>query len=275
MVLKLKMVLKRKHILNLIDPSPWPFAAALSAFILTSGGILYMHKFHFGFKLLKMGFYLMLFITFTWWRDIIREANFEDSHTFGESNQAEVKLIAKINVNRLKNTINPTQNIINLPINNFRQNHVMSKTSLCVRGFRTRSSVIGQDKLKVCFAPKGARFFSNNQITDGPNNHKTIKNIIFDMFLKYQFTICVEPKIPISHIIPLSILTCVFDSTYYLTLYWISILYILSTFVYNIAEKFPDSFGYRYLNFFKRYSSTEAFEKYCGNPLAASSKSGH
>jgi cytochrome c oxidase subunit 3 len=73
--------LKTKHLFHLIDPSPWPFAAALSAFILTSGGILYMHKFHFGFKLLKMGFYLMLFIMFTWWRDIIREATFEDSHT--------------------------------------------------------------------------------------------------------------------------------------------------------------------------------------------------
>ena len=32
-------------------------------------------------------------------------------------------------------------------------------------GFRTRSSLIAQDKLKVCFAPKGARFFSSNRTT--------------------------------------------------------------------------------------------------------------
>jgi hypothetical protein len=36
-----------------------------------------------------------------------------------------------------------------------------------------------------------------------------------------------------------------------------------------LAEKFPDSFGRRYLNFLKRHSSTEAFENYCGNSWGA------
>ena len=87
------------------------------------------------------------------------------------------------------------------------------------------------------------------------------------MFLKYQFTVCVKTKIPSSHLILLSLLTCVFDSFYYIALYWVSILYIISTLY--IAEKFPNSFGSWYLSFLKRHSSTEAFDKYCGNPWGA------
>jgi hypothetical protein len=121
--------------------------------------------------------------------------------------------------------------------------------------------------LKICSGLKGARLFTSKRFTVGPENNKTIKTILFDMFLKYQFSICVEPKIPLSHLIPLSLLTCIFGSLYYITIYWISISYILSTLY--LAEKFPNSFGSKYLNFLKRHSSTEAFEKYCGNPWGA------
>jgi len=144
----------------------------------------------------------------------------------------------------------------------FSPNHVMPDASL--RSFRARSSVIVQGKLKVYPGLKGARLFSSKRLIVGPENNRTIKTVLFDMFLKYQFTVCVEPKIPSSHLIPLSLLTCLFDSLYYITIYWISILYIL--FTLYIAEKFPSSFGSKYLNFLKRHSSTEAFEKYCGNP---------
>jgi hypothetical protein len=91
------------------------------------------------------------------------------------------------------------------------------------------------------------------------------KTILCDMFLKYQYTVCVKPKIPSSHLIFLSLLTCIFDSFYYIIIYWTSIGYILFT-IY-LVEKFPDSFGSWYLSFLKCHSSTEAFEKYCGNPL--------
>lgn len=187
------------------------------------------------------------------------------SYTCGESNQTEVKLIAKTSVNRLKSSVDPQQVVIDLPFNTIRRNHVMPEAF--TGSFRTRSSLIAQNKLKVCFAPKGARFFSSNRTTAGPENHRTIKTILCDMFLKYQFTICVEPKIPLSHLIPLSLLTCIFNSFYYIAVYWISIFYIISTLY--IAEKFPDSFGSRYLSFLKHHSSTEVFEKYCGNPWGA------
>jgi len=187
------------------------------------------------------------------------------SYTCGESNQAEVKLIAKTNVNRLKSTVDPTQTVKNLPTNSFRRNHVMPDASL--RGFWTRSSVIAQDNLKICSGLKGARLFTSKRFTVGPENNKTVKTILFDMFLKYQFSICVEPKIPLSHLILLFLLTCIFNSLYYIAIYWISILYILSTLY--IAEKFPNLFGSKYLSFLKHHSSTEAFEKYCGNPWGA------
>jgi hypothetical protein len=114
---------------------------------------------------------------------------------------------------------------------------------------------------------KLARGFHSTRENGDSENQKTIKTILFDMFLKYQFTVCTEPNIPSSHYIPLSLLTCAFGSLYYIVLYGLSISYILLT-VY-ISDKFPDSFGSRYLSFLKRYSSPEAFKKYCGNPFSA------
>jgi len=74
--------LKTKHSFHLVDPSPWPLVASLSAFFMTSGGVLYMHKFAGGGQLCLTGFALLLYVMYTWWRDIIREATFEEQHTF-------------------------------------------------------------------------------------------------------------------------------------------------------------------------------------------------
>jgi hypothetical protein len=110
------------------------------------------------------------------------------------------------------------------------------------------------------------------QFSSGPKvpcsrnkNERTIKVILFDMFLKYQYTVCVEPRIPSSHLIPLTLLTCLFDSAYYVTVYCVSIVYIVLTIF--LAEQFPKSFGTWYLDFLKRNSSDANFEKYCGNPF--------
>lgn len=74
--------LKTKHSFHLVDPSPWPLAASLGAFMLTTGGVLYMHRFFGGGQLLLTGLFLILYVMFTWWRDIIREATYEEQHTF-------------------------------------------------------------------------------------------------------------------------------------------------------------------------------------------------
>jgi cytochrome c oxidase subunit 3 len=73
--------LKTAHSYHLVDPSPWPIVASLGAFMLTSGLVLYMHKFLGGWELFITGFILILYVMYTWWRDVIREATFEDQHT--------------------------------------------------------------------------------------------------------------------------------------------------------------------------------------------------
>jgi cytochrome c oxidase subunit 3 len=73
--------LRTAHSYHLVDPSPWPLVASLGAFMLTSGLVLYMHKFIGGEKLLLTGFTLILYTMYTWWRDVVREATFEDTHT--------------------------------------------------------------------------------------------------------------------------------------------------------------------------------------------------
>lgn len=71
----------QKHPFHLVDPSPWPLVAAFAAFTLTSGGVLYMHNYSGGGSLLFTGFIFLLFVMFTWWRDIVREGTFEGQHT--------------------------------------------------------------------------------------------------------------------------------------------------------------------------------------------------
>jgi cytochrome c oxidase subunit 3 len=73
--------LKTTHSYHLVDPSPWPFVGAFGGFMLTLGGVLYMHKFSGGFNLFLTGFLTILFVMYAWWRDIVREATFEDTHT--------------------------------------------------------------------------------------------------------------------------------------------------------------------------------------------------
>ena len=74
--------LKTKHSWHLVDPSPWPLVASMGAFFMTSGGVLYMHSFSGGGRLFVTGFLTVLYVMYTWWRDIIREATFEEQHTF-------------------------------------------------------------------------------------------------------------------------------------------------------------------------------------------------
>jgi len=72
--------IKTKHHWHLVDPSPWPLMAAIGAFSMTSGGVLFMHRYIGGDLLLKTGFFITFFVMYTWWRDVIREATFEEQH---------------------------------------------------------------------------------------------------------------------------------------------------------------------------------------------------
>ena len=70
-----------QHSYHLVDPSPWPLVAALGAFMFTTGMVLYMHRFLDGGSLAFTGFVIILYVMFAWWRDIVREATFEEQHT--------------------------------------------------------------------------------------------------------------------------------------------------------------------------------------------------
>jgi hypothetical protein len=184
---------------------------------------------------------------------------------FTELSDSNALTIAKTSVDCLQSTLNSKYALKNFSFTAIRQTHVMSKAFS--GSFRTRIYLMAQNKPKICIGPKLIGIFSSNRTMTTLKDHRTIKTILFDMFLKYQYTVCVEPKTPLNHLIPLFLLTCLFHSFYYIIIYWISIFYII--FTLYLAEKFPDSFGSRYLNLLKRHSSTEAFERYCGNSWGA------
>lgn len=73
---------KTKHSWHLVDPSPWPFVTSVAAFSFFTGNVMYMHRYIGGGELALVGLLTILFVMYVWWRDIIREATFEDQHTY-------------------------------------------------------------------------------------------------------------------------------------------------------------------------------------------------
>lgn len=71
----------QRHPFHLVDPSPWPFVASLSAFGCVTGLTMYMHVFIDGIYILLIGLSGLLLTMFVWWRDVVREATFEGHHT--------------------------------------------------------------------------------------------------------------------------------------------------------------------------------------------------
>ncbi len=69
----------KSHPYHMVDPSPWPLVGTISAFTIAVGGIWFMHDGP--WALLALGFALLLFTFYGWWRDVIREANSGIHHT--------------------------------------------------------------------------------------------------------------------------------------------------------------------------------------------------
>lgn len=74
--------LNTTHQFHLVDPSPWPFLASFGGFLLTIGFVSYIHQFLGGWSLFLNGLLIILYVMYVWWRDIIREATYEEHHTF-------------------------------------------------------------------------------------------------------------------------------------------------------------------------------------------------
>ena len=70
-----------KHPYHLVDPSPWPIAGAVSAGLLTTGLVMFMHHVTGWEFLLPLGVVGILATMFLWFRDVIDEATFRGFHT--------------------------------------------------------------------------------------------------------------------------------------------------------------------------------------------------
>ena len=71
----------QKHPFHLVDPSPWPFVTSVGALSMTIGFAMYAHSYSGGLYCFFTGFATILFVMFVWWRDIIREAEYQGHHT--------------------------------------------------------------------------------------------------------------------------------------------------------------------------------------------------
>jgi cytochrome c oxidase subunit 3 len=71
---------KPNHPYHLVDPSWWPVVGALGAGAFTGGMVLYMHD-KVGFWGVLPGIFMILGTMVGWWRDVIKEAEFQGHHT--------------------------------------------------------------------------------------------------------------------------------------------------------------------------------------------------
>ena len=61
-----------KHPYHLVDPSPWPAVGAAAALVAAYGFVQFMHDE--GIAIFLVGMAGILFTMFSWWRDVVREA---------------------------------------------------------------------------------------------------------------------------------------------------------------------------------------------------------
>ena len=71
----------KHHPYHLVDPSPWPLMGAFAALLLTFGAVVYMHDATGGPWIAIAGAILVAATMVVWWRDVVREATFENHHT--------------------------------------------------------------------------------------------------------------------------------------------------------------------------------------------------
>ena len=69
------------HPYHLVDPSPWPFIASLGCFFFTFGNVMYFHGYNGSLYLTLTGLFTIIYVFYTWLRDVTREATYEGQHT--------------------------------------------------------------------------------------------------------------------------------------------------------------------------------------------------
>jgi cytochrome c oxidase subunit 3 len=72
----------KHHDYHLVDPSPWPAVGAVSAFLLAVGLIGWLHNMFTGAPLVfGAGVIGIAYTMVAWWRDVIKEAQYQGHHT--------------------------------------------------------------------------------------------------------------------------------------------------------------------------------------------------
>jgi cytochrome c oxidase subunit 3 len=72
----------KQHDYHLVDPSPWPIVGSISAFVLAVGLITWMHhSFAAAPLVFGAGALGVLYTMLSWWRDVVREAEYQGFHT--------------------------------------------------------------------------------------------------------------------------------------------------------------------------------------------------
>nr|APL97258.1 cytochrome c oxidase subunit III [Linevichella vortex] len=70
---------EHNHPYHLVEKSPWPITASVSAMLLTTGLVKWFHQF--SISLLLMGILSVTLASAQWWRDISREGSLKGLHT--------------------------------------------------------------------------------------------------------------------------------------------------------------------------------------------------
>ncbi|MEM7237727.1 MAG: cytochrome c oxidase subunit 3, partial [Pseudomonadota bacterium] len=69
---------QKNHDYHIIDPSPWPIMGAIGGFTMLTGMVIFMKG---GTPAIAvLGFLVVLYTMYVWWRDVIRESQAGD-HT--------------------------------------------------------------------------------------------------------------------------------------------------------------------------------------------------
>ena len=72
---------EQKHQYHLVEPSPWPALGAAAGFTLVLGLTLFMHEYPYSIYVMIAGALMVLLTMFLWWRDVVREAEYQGHHT--------------------------------------------------------------------------------------------------------------------------------------------------------------------------------------------------
>jgi cytochrome c oxidase subunit 3 len=76
-----KLFNRQSHSFHLVNPSPWPIFTAFALLFVPFSSVMYMHGYNVSLYRLYFGFFFLLFLMFSWWQDVVREATYEGRHT--------------------------------------------------------------------------------------------------------------------------------------------------------------------------------------------------